>query len=1729
MHVLAEMAGGEGTVDGSAYRYNFTQNGRGYTVTDRKGISYATSISGPNGNQVDTTVVSDPAGNQITRTVSDASGDEGWTDSANRHIPGGVTQVATIPLPNQPGVSVPATVFFFPGVATTDLSKCPSGTSGAMRWDVPAYGGNASYYFCFTQITLQTNFHYQYTEPPDTHEYTAAEYTGQLSPLSAIVLPNGQKWQFSYDSYGNLTKIVLPTGATVSYTWSIYADQIQNISIQKVATRTVNANDGTGAHVWSYSYCASPCTTSVVGPDPDNNTVQHDFDPSMYEIATRWYQGPASSASLLKTTTTAYVNTSDSMGLYTAEFPTSVTTTYPNAGSSKRTLTNTFTPGSIYFNQGSENVKVPLNTGVPSASYDYGSSQPLVTQTTTFQWQRDNDYLLNNLLDLPAEVTTQDPTGNKVADTAYTYDEAAYSPYGKQGNLTTVTSWLNGGPSPQTHYGWNSFGQKTFAIDGDDNVNSNGHSTDYAFNQCGASLISDTYNALGQHTSGTYDCASGLLNSLTDANNNSTKYTYDTMGRVTSVMYPDAIASSSSTSSIGFSYDDVGLGVTKITNQAPSPQVVQQTSFDQLGRQIKAQMSSDPQGTMSVETTYDNNGQVFTVANPHRSSATTTDGSSAYYYDALGQVVAKVNHDGSAQTNCYNGIASLSYSGNCTGAVSGATNAMSIASADESGRSWTKSSDGLGRLIKVIEPGSLTTTYTYDSLSNLLSVTQSGQGADTPRLRTFVYDSLSRLISSSNPETGTICYGQISQGSCGIGYDPNGNLLYKTDARGQLTSFTYDALNRLTSKSRSGGSTDQYFYDGQVGQSASASYLGGNLVGRMSFTRSFNPDLAGSTCSTTTGKCDDQYLGYDAMGRPNHLAEAFPSEWGSGIHSTDLKYDLAGNMTDLAYPDGSTITQAFDGAGRLSSVSAGTTAQPGAPFISSITYLPSGSPQAVSYANGVTQTFTQNNRLQPCHEVASTSSLNIMDRQYFYNTNDTTSPCGNEANNNGNIWHIVDGLPSATNSQNFTYDALNRLASFEGPNMSAAYRSQRFSYDSFGNIQATNAYSNAPAGSPNVVGTPSARMFPNPNFTSSSGWPYDANNHLLDATFDCTGPNGTHYDAAGNVQCDGSNTDLNARQYTWDAESRVTRVDAQHMGNTYDPTALYTYDANGNRIRADQLDTSGNTTSFREYSFLNGLMLAEKNQAGSAAPAWTDYIYANGQKIAKVDQQKPLLHLHGVRDGSINMGCGVEGGLNGGTGYGTVIQSGDNLAFDLMQTIPTYGGLALIFTNGNGSGDVTDTGGTGQPMYFDGVGDGQWHHMQGSLSNHVGETVYYSLVGIHNSAPAGTFDMYIANAVVVHADGTVSPLFTGQSPTNVSGFAGTQCGGYDLTSGTDVTPVTDPAITKTYYLADHLGTTQIELSGGGWPVWQGQFAPFGQELDNQNTTMRFKFTGKERDAESGLDYFGARYYGSSIGRFMSPDDDSGEHADQPQSWNLYSYVQNNPITNTDPDGHDCVVQSRIDDTHESISVSSGNCAGKGTGSGQSATYVPGTVTGISVNGGNSIDIGYNSYDGQSSGVTNSRGAPAFDHPGIDGPANAAIFGQIGNNGMGAIKWFGEQMAWNVVGGVAAHGIGLGVEALQAARAARAAQAAEALAVAERVTQHAFVKHAGEFGNITRNEFQSLVQETMANPSEVRSLSNGRTAYWSDSQQMVVIENGTMPSQSTAFRPTAGKSYFDNMR
>jgi RHS repeat-associated protein len=116
-----------------------------------------------------------------------------------------------------------------------------------------------------------------------------------------------------------------------------------------------------------------------------------------------------------------------------------------------------------------------------------------------------------------------------------------------------------------------------------------------------------------------------------------------------------------------------------------------------------------------------------------------------------------------------------------------------------------------------------------------------------------------------------------------------------------------------------------------------------------------------------------------------------------------------------------------------------------------------------------------------------------------------------------------------------------------------------------------------------------------------------------------------------------------------------------------------------------------------------------------------------------------------------------------------------------------------------------------------------------------------------------------------------------------------------------------------YYFSDHLGSADTITDASGAIQKQSDYFPFGGEVVvSGSDANNYKFTGKERDTETGLDEFGARYYSSPFGRFMQADwaakPTSVPYANfgNPQSLNLYSYVQNNPTMVGDPDGHDAL-------------------------------------------------------------------------------------------------------------------------------------------------------------------------------------------------------------------------------
>ena len=121
-----------------------------------------------------------------------------------------------------------------------------------------------------------------------------------------------------------------------------------------------------------------------------------------------------------------------------------------------------------------------------------------------------------------------------------------------------------------------------------------------------------------------------------------------------------------------------------------------------------------------------------------------------------------------------------------------------------------------------------------------------------------------------------------------------------------------------------------------------------------------------------------------------------------------------------------------------------------------------------------------------------------------------------------------------------------------------------------------------------------------------------------------------------------------------------------------------------------------------------------------------------------------------------------------------------------------------------------------------------------------------------------------------------------------------------------------------YLTTDHLGSTRMVTNQSGAATERHDYLPFGYELTGgwrtaslgyAPETVRQQFTGKERDAETGLDYFGARYFSGAQGRFTSPDWSAAPepipygNLSDPQTLNLYSYVRNNPLSTPDLDGH----------------------------------------------------------------------------------------------------------------------------------------------------------------------------------------------------------------------------------
>jgi RHS repeat-associated protein len=1155
-------AGPGWTADGTAIWYN--GNDTSPTFIDSNGIEYtAGSATNLPGNVID------PNGNEITYGTS------GWTDTLGRQIPGYPTS---------------GTMTTAPGVAGS-TTNCPSGTVSALQWTVPApSGGTAAYYFCYANFSYQTDFGYSGVN----------DVSGTNLMISAIVLPDSTSWIFNYDSYLSISSITLPTGGTITYTWTTI-----NVAppFRAISSRTINANDGTGAHTWNYNWTGTG-TENLTLTDPlGNNTLVS--SPTGYVATMQIYTG---SGTLLKTVANSYTaGAEDQIGCCGGSggliniFPTTSTVTWAN-GSVMQTATSQFDPGFTYgWFQPNGGVGTVINRtavyGLPvnQTVSDYGSGAPgtILKQTNTvYYWQNYSNYLTANLLNLPQTVTTENGNGNPCAQTVFTYDNSSYlvssgistqhtSPPGPvRGNVSTITKELTTSTNPcvaspswtpiTTNYYVYDTGTVYYSLDPLNNKTTYQYSTTFA-----GAYPTQVTNALSQSLTNNYDFNTGARVSTTDPNQQTTSYSYDFMIRPTLINYPDGGQTS-------YCYTDVGgstcskasappyeLVTTKQTGTSAGP-YTDTVVYDGLGRVSETQLNTDPNCTSGggdkIDTAYDADGRVHTVSNPYCTTTDPTYGLTTNAYDGLGRTTQVTAQDNGSVTT-------YSYSGN------------QVTVTDPAGNARTSVSDGLERLTQVTEaPGvsgyGFVTTYTYDVLSDLLTVVQNGS-----RNRSFAYDSLSRLTSATNPESGTITYS----------YDADSNLKSKTaPAPNQTgsstvtTTYTYDALNRLTYKAYNDGMTPAagFVYD----QATSWGTIT-NGIGRLT-------TMTTSTAGTATATGAE--FSYDPMGRTVLDAQCDPSNCGSGSYNPAYTYDLDGNMLTASNPVGYTISYSYNSAGRPAQVTSSLvdSNHPAtlATADATIGYFPNGALRKMTLGNSLTEISAYNSRLQPCRLGVNTSgnyytstpslctssvpSGNLLDFTYCYNGVTPATSCNGTSstttnNNNLTNWNATG---QQTFTRSYSYDPLNRVESMSSINDPEGCSGYTWTIDAWGN---------------------------NYNQSGTGGTCYSYQGAAPNAQNQLTAVGSTtyQYDAAGNMLYDGNH------HYYYDAENRLIQVDGT-LGTCSSPTtACYVYDADGIRVR-----TNEGTGGSEWIHDLEGHVVGQK----IISLGWgRGYVYLGSQQIAE--------------------------------------------------------------------------------------------------------------------------------------------------------------------------------------------------------------------------------------------------------------------------------------------------------------------------------------------------------------------------------------------------------------------------------------------------------------------------------------------------------------------------------
>jgi RHS repeat-associated protein len=1306
---------------------------------------------------------------------------------------------------------------------------------------------------------------------PEMHGSTTTVHNPRVT--SGVVLPDGRSYQFRYNSYGELTKVTLPTGGVFTYVWGPGVENappsgggpISQIYRRVLEKRTYTDNGTTLAGLTTFGRY-----DNIYGSEGSAWIKQHSIDGNATVISQSkhyFHSGPMAHAfasgmwlpDLIdgKEKKTEHFNQTGSTVLERITMnwiyggTLSGTSINPRVSETVKTIEptaanlvskQTFSYDS--YNNQTDVYEYGFNNSSPGALIRRTHSEYLTTNPVNGQNYATNTNI--HLRSLPKKRQVFEGSVLR-ASTTYEYDNYATdtnhaslvnrpnisgldasftTAYGTRGNPTATTSaFLNTAGqetgSTSTYAQYDIAGNAVKAIDGrgyatdfdfsdrfgtpDSNAQANSGSTELG-SQISYSLATKVTNSLGHNSFTQFDYYLGKAVNSEDPNGVVSSFHYaDALDRLTQINRAIGTDAASQTS---FTYDDGSRIITTSSdlhalNDGLS---IQKMVYDGLGRTIEDRQYEGGSNYIAKQTQYDALGRAFKNSDPFRPWQSQTAVFTTQGFDALGRVTSVTTPDNAAVSTVYNG--------------------NSVTVTDQAGKSRKSVTDALGRMIEVYEdPNGLNylTSYTYDVLDNLVKVTQGSQQ------RFFMYDSLKRLIRARNPEQGTLAGLSLSdpltsnsEWSMGYQYDANGNLTQKTDTRGVVSTFVYDALNRNTSVNYSDATPDVLRqYD-----------LATNGKGRL--------NQIWQTGTITSATYIDSY---DALGRPLIQRQRFETSgvW-SDSYQTSRAYNRADAVTSQTYPSGHSVTYNYDVAGRLADKDASNLAFTGnlgdgvqRTYASGNTYTARGSLFMEKFG---TQTplyhkLQYNIRGQLWDvRVATGSDVNgSWDRgalQFFYESTLTHGASGPD--NNGNVLkssHYVpddQGNPVAIPHQLYTYDSLNRLTSvaeyfisYLQPLTQTALQS--YSYDRWGN-HTINAAQTWGTGINN-------KQFTVDTTTNRLGVPVGQ-------------PGVMSYDSAGNLTND---TYSGAGTRTYDADNRMTAAT-----DYTNQTSRYTYDADGRRTRRQ---IAGSQEQWQIYGFDNEL-LAEYRASSPPSSPEKEYGYRNGELLVTAETGVPA--ASGTQNVSWSNGVGVS--ISGDNLTRTMAGDSWSAGARSSQSITSGDGyLEFTVSETNKTRSVGLTNDTSHNMIsYQYINYGFFLNENGQLLTHEGFTTYGSFTyatgdKLRVSIEGGVVK-YRKNGILLRTS-TVAPTYPLYAGAAIYSNSGT---------------VTNAVITANFENVNWTNVLGVSASGNnltktaGSTDWYNAHASSTQAINSGDGYVEFTASETTTNRMLGLGQFGTGYF-----------------------------------------------------------------------------------------------------------------------------------------------------------------------------------------------------------------------------------------------------------------------------